>query len=134
MVAQFSLTVNGQEIPVDSEEQFRACLKALEGEEFADLCLSRGRGPSLTALIHRELGWLMYLRHEGDAGFCSRDRGGEASDPENPDMVEFRLSNGQYDEYPSHWCLPLADVHEALLYFFNHGERSPSVGWHDDSE
>ena len=51
-------------------------------------------GPILCALINGDLGWLMYLRQEGDSGFSSR----------NPDydgpadaQIEYRLDNGQHD-------------------------------------
>jgi hypothetical protein len=52
---------------------------------------------SLSALINGDMGWLMYLRYEGDVGFSMR----------NPNYIgamdeveEYYLENGQRDEYP----------------------------------
>jgi hypothetical protein len=42
---------------------------------FEDICIRSPdpEGPILCALINGELGWLMYLREEGDSGFSSRN-------------------------------------------------------------
>jgi len=83
----------------------------------------------MCALINGDQGWLMYLREPGDSGFSSR----------NPDYagpadatIDYLLSNGQRDEYPASWALPLEVVERALEHFVATGEQAPFVKWHED--
>ena len=87
-------------------------------------------GGHLCALTSGEVGWLMYLRETGDAGFSSR----------NPDYrgpagqtAAFQLSNGQVDEYPLAWCYPTDVVRRAVEHFVATGTPPLFVGWHNDS-
>lgn len=68
-------------------------------------------GPSLSALMNTNVGWLMYLRHDdGETGFSSRnpmysesELGGLAFDgrhgQEHIAVITCGLSNGQEDEF-----------------------------------
>jgi len=84
----------------------------------------------LGALINGDVGWLMYLRERGDAGFSSRNLAYTGP----PDAVlTFVLQNGQEDEYPAAWAYPLATVNEALDYFRTHGAPPSFIQWHNDA-
>lgn len=87
-------------------------------------------GASLCALINGSVGWLMFLRDDGDAGFSSRNPD-YAGDPTA--TISYRMVNGQEDSYPASWALPIATVESALQHFRATGERPPFVVWHDDS-
>jgi|RhiMethySRZTD1v2_1073278.scaffolds.fasta_scaffold1694974_2 hypothetical protein len=87
-------------------------------------------GQILGALINGDLGWLMYLRQSGDAGFSSRNPS-YAGPPDA--VIEYYLGNGQRDEYPATWALPVIDVMHALKYFREHNAPPPFVTWHNDS-
>jgi hypothetical protein len=68
--------------------------------------------------------FLMYLRVSGDSGFVS------VGSSEQDVPVQYRLSNGQVDEYPNAWCLPVEQCYKALAYFFvNDGQRPEWVAW-----
>jgi hypothetical protein len=98
--------------------------------------------------LNRSIGWLMYLRHYGDAGFSSRNPAFDVSAAAqcNPasvsrcggvlvPVIEYRLSNGQLDQYPASWALPEEEVMCALEYFIKHqGARPPFVVWNDDGQ
>lgn len=86
---------------------------------------------SMCALINGDYGWLMYLREEGDAGFSSRNPDYTGSDDET---MEFTLSNGQVDEYPLAWVLPVEIVNKALEYFEKNHKLPDFITWHDDME
>lgn len=73
----------------------------------------------------------MYLREEGDDGLHSQDLnyGGP------PDAVlDFVLHNGQRDEYPVAWTLPVAEVRRALEHFRQDQRIPPFIAWHDNNE
>ncbi len=72
----------------------------------------------------------MYLREPGDAGFSSRNPAYDGS-PEA--MMKFLLSNGQMDEYPSEWTLPIQEIQRALDYFRQTGKPPSFITWHNDS-
>ena len=99
-------------------------------DKFREVWLESPDGSSLCALINGELGWLMYLREPGDAGFSSRNPA-YAGDPNA--VVEYRLSNGQRDEYPRAWALPVSVVEDAMNYFRQNGAPPPFITWHNDS-
>jgi len=87
-------------------------------------------GQSLCALINGNVGWLMYLRTIGDAGFSSRNP--NYSGPESA-TIEYFLSNGQRDEFPASWALPIFEIRRALKYFRENNRPPPFINWHNDS-
>lgn len=97
---------------------------------FEEVWLESPDGQSMCALINGKLGWLMYLRENGDPGFSSRNP--RYSGP--PDaVIEYWLNNGQQDLYPAAWALPTADVRRALEFFEREHRPPPWVTWHNDS-
>lgn len=86
---------------------------------------------SMTALINGDYGWLMYLREEDDSGLSSRNPDYKGTDDET---MKFYLSNGQLDEYPLSWVLPIEQVEKAIDYFEKYHKIPPFITWHDDNE
>lgn len=85
---------------------------------------------SMCALINGDKGWLMYLRSCDDVGFSSRNphySGGHHA------VMEFYLNNGQCDEYPLSWVLPIEEVELALEYFKKEKRPPGFITWHNDS-
>lgn len=80
--------------------------------------------------VNGDRAWLMYLRYPEDAGSSSRNL---AYDGPPQAQLPFRLSNGQGDEFPVAWTLPLGEAIAACEHFVTSGgERSPAITWHDD--
>ena len=100
-----------------------------DGEQYKEIWLKGTNEQSICALINGNVGWLMYLRFEGDTGYSSRNPS-ETSE----ENIEFFLSNGQCDEYPKKWTYPLAILKEALFSFLDNGALPKQVEWHDDSQ
>jgi hypothetical protein len=124
------LSINGYRTRVATVVELQCELELFARETFREVWIDIQDGPALCALFNGGIGWLMYLRESGDAGFSSR----------NPDYqgkadakLEYRLSNGQHDVYPASWALPEKQVFEALEYFVECRQRAPFVQWHDDS-
>jgi hypothetical protein len=91
--------------------------------------IRHSNGSSMIALCRDGIGWLMYLPGDDDAGFSSRNpEYAGAADA----TVSYTLSNGQVDEYPAQWALPINQVREALLHFLNTGQPATFVAWHND--
>jgi len=145
----FELSVNGHSSRIASVAEFRRALIPFAFHEFREICINIDDGGSaLVALLNRSTGWLMHLRHYGDVGFSSRNPAFDASAAarSNPasisrwggalvPMIEYRMSNGQLDQYPASWALSEKEVTCALEYFVEHqGARAPFVVWHDDGQ
>jgi hypothetical protein len=64
----------------------------------------------------------MYLRENGDAGFHSVN---ETYSGDEEDVIDYILDNGQRDEYPVSWALPLSDIDAALRHFSRMAHRPP---------
>ncbi len=102
----------------------------MAGSRYEEIWVESPDGQLMCALVNRDSGWLMYLRKKGDAGFSSRNPlySGPASA-----TIEYILSNGQRDEYPASWVLPVVEVERALAYFREHHRPPPFVTWNNDS-
>ena len=126
----FELNVNGYSFDVRNLEDLRAALKGVGDTQFSEVwLLSSDGGPSLCALINREAAWLMYLRHdEGDPGYSTRNP--DYTGPEDT-KIEYRLENGQVDEYPAAWNITTQEALRALAHFFTTLERAPWLLWHE---
>jgi hypothetical protein len=97
--------------------------------QFLELWAPTKGGAALCALLNGDLGWLMYLRENGDPGFSSRN-----SDYTGPAdaVIQYRLDNGQVDEYPASWELPVNEVRKVIRHFLLSGEAAPWIAWHNN--
>jgi hypothetical protein len=108
----------------------RSALAAVPALGFAEIWVNHDQFPALSALLHDDAGWLMYLRYEGDAGFSSRN----VNYSGEPDAkIEYLLSNGQLDEYPAAWAYSRREVFLALEFFALHGRVPEDIRWSNDS-
>ncbi|MCI8648922.1 MAG: hypothetical protein HFG20_02285 [Anaerotruncus sp.] len=102
-----------------------------EGSRYQEIWIEGdGDEQALMALINGDRGWLMYLREEGDAGFSSRN----PDDQGTEGQLEFLLDNGQMDDYPVAWTLPLEQVKQALDYFEHYRKPPAFITWHNDGD
>lgn len=99
-------------------------------QQYQEIWIDKPGGRVMCALINGNAGWLMYLRYKGDAGFSSRNFDYDGAPSATIDYV---LSNGQRDEYPAAWALPIDVVKRALDYFEKEGRPAPFVSWHNNS-
>jgi hypothetical protein len=102
----------------------------IDMSRFDEVWVDLPDGQAMCALINGDVGWLMYLRESGDAGFSSRNP--DYAGPPNAE-IEYFLSNGQLDTYPASWALPVAEVRRALEFFKQKQRPPPWVTWHNDS-
>jgi hypothetical protein len=102
----------------------------MDRSRFDEVWVESPDGQAMCALINDDLGWLMYLRENGDAGFSSRNS--KYTGPADLE-IEYCLSNGQRDTYPASWALPVAEVRRALEFFAQEHRPPPWITWHNDS-
>jgi hypothetical protein len=131
------LNVNGQDFVVDSISALRAHVAMLRQAHWSEVDLyevddlgEEGTFFALTMLTHDVRALLVYFRYSGDPGFTSRDPTYSGS---KDAMLDFRLSNGQIDEYPAYWTVPIENALRALEYAFVHRARAPWVSWNDET-
>ncbi len=101
-----------------------------EPDPFEEIWVNLDEGQALCALINGDRGWLMYLRTPEDPGFSSRNPDYEGPEDE---MIEYRLANGQVDEYPAAWALPVDVVRRAVESFRQERRPPEFITWHNDS-
>jgi hypothetical protein len=104
---------------------------AIDRSRYAERWITTNDGQLMCALINGNLGWLMYLREEGDAGFSSRNPNYKG--PANA-TLDYYLTNGQQDEYPLSWALPIEEIERALKYFEQEQKPPPFIAWYNDSD
>jgi Immunity protein Imm1 len=98
---------------------------------YDEIWVNHKNGSSMCALIHGDLGCLLYMKEPGDGGFSSRNTEYDG----DPDAtLDYYLTNGQRDEHPLAWAIPAAKVREALIEFRRTGKRSAVIHWQADSD
>jgi len=102
--------------------------KINSSNEFKEIWVHHNNGQRICALINGNIGWLMYLRHERDIGFSTRN----PNEKKEQDL-KFILNNGQEDCYPRNWCYSVKTLEIAMIFFLKNGEKPNNVEWHDDS-
>jgi hypothetical protein len=114
--------------PIRTVAELEAAL-AIPCPSFLELWVELDDGQLIAALVNRDRGWLMHLRYAGDSGFSSRNpdyRG----DPN--ELIDYKLSNGQLDQYPASWAYPVADLKRALRFFIETRRPPDWIEWHED--
>lgn len=125
------LLINGVQYEVSDSAELRLLLQQVHGSQFSEVWLYHANGwPAICALINGDAAWLMYLRHEGDAGYSTRNAKYSGS-PKT--MIEYHLSNGQRDEYPVAWNIGTAEALRALEHFLEQGTMASWLAWYDDT-
>jgi hypothetical protein len=102
----------------------------MSDQQYQEIWIERPDGQSMCALINGDIGWIMYLRYKGDPGFSSRNQDYKGAESATIDYV---LSNGERDQYPASWALPISIVNRALAHFRKEGKPPHFVFWHNDS-
>jgi hypothetical protein len=123
------LILNNEEREVSSPEELRTNLGAISRTQFSEIWMHASTNwPAICALINGDSAWLMFMRHEGDAGFSTRNPN-YAGPPQA--VIEYYLSNGQRDEYPASWNITAAEAVRALEYFLEGSAIAPWLHWHE---
>ena len=94
-----------------------------------DLQFEREDGRVLNAFVHSDRAWLLFRYDKGDAGFSTRDP--DYVGPEDA-MLTYTLENGQQDEYPTSWTIPIEEAIRVVQYFSRTGDKATWLLWHND--
>jgi hypothetical protein len=125
------LKINKVLYEVTDPDELRVRLAQIRRTQFSEVWMQHAAGwPAIGALINGEAAWLMYVRHEGDAGFSTRNP--QYAGPEKA-VIEYYLSSGQRDEYPASWNITTAEALRGLEYFLEEEAMAPWLHWNDDS-
>jgi hypothetical protein len=85
----------------------------------------------LDAFVHQDRAWLYYWQVDeyesyDDVGFRSYDPFYQGEDDA---QFLYTLDNGQVDEYPCSWTIPVDEAIRAVEYFLEGGSMAPWVHW-----
>ena len=105
-------------------------LNTLPGQASAEVWIDLDPQPALCVLVNGEQAWLMAIRHEGDAGFSSRN---PAYDGAPEATIAYTLSNGQVDEYPAGWSHSRQTAFRAIEAFAATRRFPDTITWFNDS-
>jgi hypothetical protein len=126
---EVKVTVNDAEWWVRTSAEAGMLIRARRSRPHCEIWLNAPDESALCLLINGEVGWLMYLREEGDSGFSSRN---PLYDGPDDSVIEYHLANGQIDEYPAAWALPFEELVRAAGHFVETYAMAPFVRWHED--
>lgn len=124
-----TVKINGEKVVAAGVEDLRRHFESLRLTRFSEVWIAFEDGPHLCVLVNDDKAWLMHLRDAADSGYHSYDP--EYAGDEDA-VLEFRLGNGQVDEYLASWTMPTDEALRAAEHTFLHRERAPWINWHED--
>lgn len=128
------LIINKQETVIETAEDMERACDAVREQFFSEVWLEVGaKGPSLVMLVNGKDALLIYFPGHGKIfGFTSRNPTYTGA----PDAeIEFILANGDMEDYPARWTVPLSEGCAVCRNFVEQqGARSPLITWHDDAK
>ena len=114
---------NGNTISITSLEQLGAVLNEFDFVPEFELWVSAKSFPSMSMLRNGEHACLMYVGNDDDSVHSIGKHEGSG-------VCNFRLANGQVDEYPLSWCIEVEQCYKAIAYFYvNHGTAPAWIQW-----
>lgn len=127
------LIINKQETAIETAEDMERACDTVRQQFFSEVWLEVGvKGPSLVMLVNGRDALLIYFPGHGKLfGFTSRNPAYNGA----PDaQIEFILANGDMEDYPARWTVPLSAGCAVCRDFVEQqGARSPLITWHDDA-
>jgi hypothetical protein len=119
------ITIDSSERTFDPPNEGLELLDESMTKEQAEIWLSfEPDGPRMAMFRNFENAFLMYLKSPDDSGMVSFANAGCAG------LVDYCLSNGQQDQYPASWSIPVSLCAKAIRQFVhNHGEQPECVTW-----
>jgi len=119
------IQLNSLEIEIRTDSELSQFLDRIDAIEKLEGLVKSKENRSLSILKSGDEIFLMYIEFPGDEGVVT------GSHDVDSKLIEFRLANGQVDEYPQSWCIEKEAAYKAIAYFLvNSGERSPHIAWH----
>ena len=122
------ITIN--ETEHEAADPLPAIATAIDGNEpYLEIWLNKSEGKALSALINRDFAFLILMTPDCPEGWHSvSDVPGETS----PQMLNFRLGNGQLDQFPKNWCVQRDSVKAVFEEYWQSERRPISIKWKYD--
>jgi hypothetical protein len=124
------LRVSADENRAAQVRELVAFFEVARENQFAEIWITHDPFPAMCALVNGGSAWLMYLRHDGDPGFSSRN---PAFVGPPAQKIAYMLGNGQLDRYPASWAYPTEKVFDALTVFARERRVPDWIEWFNDS-
>ncbi len=119
-----TLTINGKEYQARSGDELTPYLQQLKFTSYNEIWATQSDCSSLCLLTNSSRAFVLYLRYPGDSGLIAT-----TNDQVTNTMIEFKLSNGQLDEYPARWTVPVHDALKILTSFIQDNNLLSYVNW-----
>jgi hypothetical protein len=98
-------------------------------QKYREIWVSYDENQHMCALINNNIGWVMYVSDECEAGLCTRNMEYKGN---FDDEIEYVLDNGQEDLYPVRWAIGVTEIYTALATFIETGVLDNSLTWIED--
>jgi hypothetical protein len=121
-----TLTIDRQKQALSGPADIIEKLRGPYAPETAEVWLRRDDGPALLILLNDRSSFLMFQRDRDDAGQHTFDPTRAGVD------VEFRLSNGLWEDRPAEETVTRDEAIRAAEHFVETGEAAPWISWQDD--
>ena len=114
-----TLTCNGRETTITTAASLTDAIEQVQSIPQIEVWLSMSNeGPYLCLLRNHDHAVLLYLADSDDAGSVSGIAG---EDDDTAPTISYRLPDGQHEDYPQSWCVPLPHCWQALTDFLTQG-------------
>ena len=117
--------VNNNTHNINSTYELSHLLDYIDNLQYAEVWFDHNESPSICLLKSNDNTFLMYLENSDDEGVVTKGSNNFEQ------SIDYKLTNGQIDQYPQSWCIEKELAYKGLAYFYeNEGAKSPYLNWH----
>ncbi|WP_100616449.1 hypothetical protein [Confluentibacter citreus] len=117
---------NNLEIDINSELELTDLIKSGAKNDFNEICIYEKEKTALTILTNKikNKAFLMFQDLENEKCYTPL-----ILENSSDLFVDFLLSNGQMDEYPSNWLVDIQLAEKAILEYYDNGQMWNGINW-----
>lgn len=124
---KITLFINGHKKELTTLTELEEVFKQNENIEYLEYNLSGHSETSVFVLINQKTALAVYFRYDGDSGFATTNREGNAGIYQT-----FMLSNGQIDEYSENMLVERSLSFDIIRHYFISGMLCEFVEWKEE--
>lgn len=119
-----NLLINGNSKIINSIEEYKSFYAQYENEKYLEINISTENNKSIIALLNENYLIAVFLRFDGDSGFYTINE-----ENNSEELISFKLSNGQIDEYPLNYLIDRKKIDDIINYFIIKEDMTDTIKW-----
>lgn len=112
---------------LNSLKELHSVLSKIEKLKSLEIWFKKEGTSSICVLKEETAAFIVYIDDEKDKTFSSRNLKGEKNK-----FIDFKLNNGQIDEYPENWVVSFEKAKLVIIDYFEGNDILNTISWNED--